>query len=229
MLTNFETTLSQKTQLSSNVCLFRFDLEEPKEITFKAGQYLILKIPSGEGLVSRLYSIASPDTKKNSFDLTVEIVPGGLASSYLSDLKVKEAVVFQGPAGMFGLKENNRPKIFLVTGTGIAPVKSMLESYQLPVTSYQLFWGLKTYKDVYLLDELKRFNLKICLSREKNLDIIPEKNRKYFEIGHVDKCLTENFQNYDFYLCGRRETVESLKQFLLGKNVLQENIIFEKF
>ena len=245
MLSTYKTILSKKIQLTSDVYLYHFDLLEPKEITFKAGQYMILLIPLEKNshttlmrphssciygeMARRLYSIVSPDTIKNSIEFIIEIIPGGLASSYLYNLKVKDEVVFQGPAGMFGLKENDRPKIFLATGTGIAPVRSMLESYQLPVSSYSLFWGLKMYKDIYLFDELKKFNPKICLSREQNLDMIPKTDRKYFGLGHVDQCLEKQLTNFDFYLCGRREIIESLRQFLIKKDVLRENIYFEKF
>ena len=228
MLATYKTILTRKSQLNSNTYLYHFDLLEPREINFNPGQYLMLKVPSDKGPVSRLYSIASPNTVKNGFELIIGIIPGGLASNYLFSLKEKTEVIFQGPAGMFGLKENNGPKIFLTTGTGIAPVKSMLESYQLPVSGYSLFWGLKTYKDIYLFDELKEFNLKICLSREQNLDIIPDKDRKYFELGHVDS-YSPLLATADYYLCGEGQIVESLRQFLLGKNILQENIYFEKF
>ena len=66
--------------------------------------------------------------------------------------------------------------------------------------------------------------------------MIPETDRKYFQIGHVNICFEKqildtkySILNTDFYLCGGRNIVESLKQFLLSKNILGENIIFEKF
>lgn len=229
MLLTYKTILSQKTQLNSDTYFFRFNLLEPQEIKFRAGQYLMIKIPTDKGPISRLYSIASSDSEKNNVEFIIQIIPGGVASSYLFALKVKDEVVFQGPAGLFELKENDHQKIFLVTGTGIAPVRSMLASCKLPVDNYQLFWGLKTFKDVYLFDELKKFNLKICLSREQNLNMIPESDKKYFELGHVDNCLIRQIENSDYYLCGGRNIVESLKQFLLGKNIQRENIHFEKF
>ncbi len=234
MLNTYKTFLTKKTQLNSNTYQYHFDLIEPKEIIFKPGQYVMLKVPSSNGPVSRLYSIASQNTLTNSFDLIIEIVPGGLASNYLFSLSEKTEVVFQGPAGMFGLKENDRPKIFLITGTGIAPVRSILTSRSEDLKQkHFLFWGLKKYSDIYLFDEFKRCNLKICLSREQNLEMIPEDDKKYFELGHVDSCFEKQFSSdlngFDFYLCGGRLIVESLKQFLLSKNVLLENIHFEKF
>jgi NAD(P)H-flavin reductase len=238
MLTTYKTVLSKKLQLNSNTYLYHFDLLEPSEIIFRPGQYVILKVPSDKGPVSRLYSIASRNIVKNSFELIIEIVPGGLASNYLFSLGEKTEVVFQGPAGMFGIKENDRTKIFLVTGTGIAPVRSMLNSvFEAQNEKCFLFWGLKNFKEIYLFDEFKQFNLKICLSREQNLDIIPEADRTFFELGHVDASFERKFSsevvkqpsNFDFYLCGGRLVVESLKQFLLSKNIPLENIIFEKF
>ena len=216
----------------------------------------MLKVPSDKGPVSRLYSIASSNAVKNSFQLIIEIIPGGLASNYLFSLKEKTEVIFQGPAGIFSLKQNNRQKIFLVTGTGIAPVRSMLISnikdqiskIQIKDHKFYLFWGLKFYKDVYLFNELKELSntvipaeagihLKVCLSREQNLDMIPEADKFFFDLGHVDSCYMKQFNdqiikqlnNFDFYLCGGRQIVESLKQFLLGKNIFKENIYFEKF
>ncbi|MEK7096681.1 MAG: FAD-binding oxidoreductase [Patescibacteria group bacterium] len=245
MLNTYKTILAKKTQLNSNTYLYNFDLLEPKEIIFKPGQYVMLKVPSVRGPVSRLYSISSSNTIKNSFELIIGIIPGGLASNYLFSLKENIEAIFQGPAGLFGLKENDRPKIFLVTGTGIAPVRSMINSeFRIKNSEFFLFWGMKNYKDAYLLDELKNYELrianfkfKICLSREQNLNMIPEIDKKYFLLGHVDQCMEKQFNNetvkqwnnFDFYLCGGRLIVESLKQFLLSKNVPLENIIFEKF
>ncbi|MFH0979808.1 MAG: FAD-dependent oxidoreductase [Candidatus Roizmanbacteria bacterium] len=229
MLLTYKTVLTKKKLLVGNIFLFTFKLIDPPEINFIPGQYLILKVNEK----SRLYSIASPNTIKNRLEFIIEIIPKGMASNYLMNLKENDEVSFQGPAGQFTLRENNKQKIFLVTGTGIAPVRSMLKNFQFPIFNFQLFWGLKTYKDVYFLDELKEFNLKICLSREQNFDMIPELDRKYFDLGHVDKCIEKLFINgltdCEYYLCGRREVVDSLKNFLIFKNIPQENIIFEKF
>jgi NAD(P)H-flavin reductase len=231
MLLTYKTLLSKKTQLTADVCLFHFNLFEPKEIKFNPGQYIVLKVPSDKGPISRLYSIASSNTVKNSFELIVEIVPSGLASNYLFNLKENNEIIFQGPAGAFGLKENKKEKIFMVTGTGIAPILSIIKS-NFPQSkagfNFQLFWGLKTHKDVYLFDELKKFNLKICLSREQNLEMIPEIDKKFFGLGHIDS-YSPLLTTADYYLCGRRETTESLRLFLINKGVLPENIIFEKF
>lgn len=248
MLTIYKTRLTDKKELVKDIFLLRFQLIEPIEINFKAGQYLILRVNDQP----RLYSIASPDDQKDSFELLVQIVPGGIASTYLDNLKIAEEVVFQGPAGMFTLKESKRGKIFLVTGTGLAPIRSILLSKIKNQKSkidnesekFYLFWGLRYFSDVYLLEELKqlramgqeKFIFKICLSREKNLEMIPEEERRYFGLGYVTHELEREIRergleigNFDFYLCGSRLVVESLHQFLKEKGVPKDQVFFEKF
>lgn len=235
MLQTFKTTLSSKKLLTGNIYLFNFKLIEPLEMKFIAGQYMMLKVPKDGSFVSRLYSIASPPNIKDSFELIIELVPQGIGSCYVESLKLGQEVVFQGPAGIFYLNQNEKTKIFLVTGTGIAPVRSILKG--MTSANYYLFWGLKTLKDIYLLDEFKQFNLKICLSKENNLEMVTEVDRKYFDLGHVDYVFDKQFgnltieqlNNFEFYLCGARTVVESLKQFVLAKNIPPTNIHFEKF
>ncbi len=230
MLSQFKAFLYQKKYLTDNVCLFSFKLKD-KSLDFIPGQYLMLKINDK----SRLYSIASSNKNKNQFELLIELVEGGLASTYLKNLNQEDEVIFYGPAGQFTLKNNDFKKIFLITGTGIAPIRSMLlsNSQFLKDNSY-LFWGFPYLKDVYLLDEFKQFNLKICLSREKDLSMIKDEDKKYFALGHVDEVMFDQFKNedlnnFEFYLCGGRVIVESLKEKLLAKNIANEKIIFEKF
>jgi ferredoxin-NADP reductase len=243
MLILYQTQLTKKINLASNVYLFEFSLIEPKEISFLAGQYLILLVPSKGETISRLYSIASPPWQKNSFELVVELIEGGVGSTYLKNLKIGDKALFKGPAGMFTLKETSKNKVFFATGTGIAPIRSMImESQKLEVKSQKfLFWGLRKKEDVYFLDEFKKikekdknFEFKICLSKETSLSKVES---DFFSLGHVDYVfekelfpkIKKTIFDFEFYLCGGRVVVESLRQFLLQKNIPQSAIFFEKF
>jgi ferredoxin-NADP reductase len=173
----------------------------------------------------------------------VELVDGGVASTYLKNLKINDQVLFKGPAGMFTLKETSKNKIFFATGTGIAPIRSMImESQKLEVKSQKfLFWGLRKKEDVYFLEEFKKikeedknFEFKICLSKETSLSPVES---DFFSLGHVDSVfekelfpkIKKTIFDFEFYLCGARAVVESLRQFLLQKNIPQSAIFFEKF
>lgn len=213
MLINIQAILSEKIQLTADIVLFRFNLSQSEELIFNPGQYLVLSVSQPDGQVAkRLYSIASSNEDKNNFELLIQIVPNGVASTYLENLNIGDKVSFQGPAGVFGIKENNKDKIFLVTGTGIAPVRSILKSkfqnpnvkenlnFKIQIEKIYLFWGLPYFSEVCLLDELKHFSqnpnfkFKICVSRETNLNTIKEEDRIHFTLGRVTKGLAELYE-----------------------------------
>lgn len=246
MLTNYKTNLTEKKQLTSDVYIYRFKFIEPPSIVFAPGQYLIMMVPQeGKEKARRLYSIASPNTTTNEFELLVKLIPNGCASVYFEKLNLNDTVEFQGPAGVFTLRESPRNKIGLITGTGYAPLRSMLLSYPELAKNYTLFFGVPTYKDIFLLDELKQLEAKtpgfkfyFCLSREQNLEMIPEEDKKYFFLGHVtdgfEKTIEfqpelKKIESFDYYLCSGRDIIESLKEYLYQKGAPKEQVFFEKF
>lgn len=244
MLQTYKTILTQKTFLTEDVMLFSFVLIEPKELVFTAGQYLILPVmQSADQIINRLYSIASSQKNRRHFNLMVKIIPNGIASTYLSKININSEIVFQGPAGVFIMRQTPRQKIYLVTGTGLAPVWSMIESGTAGNIPQYLLWGLPYFKDMYFFDKLKEqaninpnFHFTICLSREKNLNMISEKDKKHFVLGRVTGGLDSLITDYrlkmtdcDSYLCSGREIIESLKSYSEQKGAPKEQIFFERF
>ncbi len=181
MLPQLTVRLVNKTQLSTNTFLLKFLLKNPGGFTFRAGQYVMLKINDANNHpVVRLYSLASKDGEVKDFELIIEPVPGGVASGYFTRLKINDEVNFYGPAGVFALKKTGRPVIFLATGSGVAPIRSMLVSNIKSGNGlYSFFWGLQTKNQVCLFDELKQleksthnFKFYYCLSREPALSFV---------------------------------------------------------
>lgn len=236
MVQDFEVTLTQKTEIAPEVWYYRFELSEGQVLDFTAGQYMLLKVEGNY----RQYSIASADTIHSSFDLLVETVPGGLGSNYLVNLSIGDKAQFKGPAGVFTLKDSPSDKIFLATGTGIAPIKSMVESYFSRVNhdaTIMLYFGLKNRQGVYLYDEFNElaktypnFNFKICLSREESLDGLDE---AHFGTGRVNQHVVDVVQDrhneYEYYVCGSKPVVDSLREFVVSLGVAPEKVFFERF
>ncbi|MBI4974081.1 FAD-dependent oxidoreductase [Candidatus Roizmanbacteria bacterium] len=237
----YRTTLTKKTVFPHDVDLFHFSLNSPETIIFTPGQYIILKVPAEKGFVNRLYSIASASTQADSFELLIKRVPGGLASNYINTFVVGQKVEFCGPAGQFSLKNTPLTKVFLTTGTGIAPIRSFILSNKDPAQSYHLFWGMSFAADLYLLDELKEFaknaphfKFTVCLSKEPSLEKIDEADRVFFSLGHVNEAalglinsLPQN--SLEFYICGRREVVESLREYLYTHGIDRSLVYFERY
>lgn len=238
MIKDFTATLQQVDHLTTHVKRFIFQLPEGEELQFEAGQYVMLKIDNN----FRQYSIASPSSQKNSFEIVMEMVEGGLASQFLEKMQVGESANFKGPAGVFVLRNTPKEKVFLATGTGIAPIKSMIKTHlqENREAKLYLFFGVKTREDVYLADEFEqihteypeKFFHKVCLSREESMEGLSE----CFAHGRVNISLEQLWENheghvddFEYYVCGSKKAVDSLKAYLSEHGVQDANIFFERF
>ena len=76
--------------------------------------------------MTRAYSIASPPGNDNRFALCLNRVQDGFMSNFLCDMKAGDEISCSGPFGDFILRPPMRDTIFIATGTGIAPFRSML-------------------------------------------------------------------------------------------------------
>lgn len=242
MVTTFSTKLQSINKLATNVYLFKFDYPTESNWTYKAGQYMIFHLPIIENghPARRLYSIFSTPSDKKTLDFIIEIIPHGLGSGFISKIKPNDTITMQGPAGVFSIKESNNDIIMLATGTGIAPMYSMIKEVLAKNIATQkiiLFWGLKYKTDIYLKDQFDElqtkypnFKYSICLSRDS--DVI---EGAYLLKGRITcgleklKDIKTNLSNFDFYLCGSPHIVESLRIDLTTQGVPPERIYFEKF
>jgi NAD(P)H-flavin reductase len=155
----FQAEVSRVRDLTQDVRELELTLRAPDAIKFKAGQFISFEVPK-EGFpfpLTRPYSIASPPSNINRITLVFNLVSGGPGSTYLYGLKKGDVTSFKGPAGSFYLREDpSRHLLFVATGTGIAPLRSMLltqleRNTGQPVT---VFWGLRYERDLYYQDEM---------------------------------------------------------------------------
>jgi CDP-4-dehydro-6-deoxyglucose reductase len=99
-----------------------FDLESP--ISFAAGQYVSVRFHD----VPRVYSVANSPGAED-LELCVRLVPGGrLTPEIFQHLERGDEVTVRGPFGEFTPQDpSGRDVAFLATGTGVAPLRSMIE------------------------------------------------------------------------------------------------------
>lgn len=118
---------------------------------FLPGQYVDV---IAAGNVRRSYSIANAAGPR--LELHIRAVEGGVLSAYwFGAAKTNDLLRLDGPLGTFVLGEvAGMDLVFLATGTGIAPVKAMLEALAaMPAperpASVSVFWGGRTAPDLY--------------------------------------------------------------------------------
>ncbi len=123
----FTARLTRSVPLSDQTKHLEFEMQGVPRFGFVAGQWLSLQQnkPDGEE-ITRAYSIASPPDETNRFALCLNRVQDGFMSNFLCAMKEGTEIRCQGPFGDFILRPPLRDTLFIATGTGIAPFRSML-------------------------------------------------------------------------------------------------------
>src|SRR5580700_1053083 len=158
----FTARLIRSRSLSDFTKHLEFEMKAVPRFGFVAGQWLSFKtnMPEGEE-ITRAYSIASPPTANAGFALCLNRVQDGYMSNFLCDMKAGDEISCQGPFGDFILRPPMRDTIFIATGTGIAPFRSMLhwvlasEALHAEKHLYLIF-GNRTEEGIYYHDEFLR-------------------------------------------------------------------------
>jgi CDP-4-dehydro-6-deoxyglucose reductase, E3 len=126
-------------------------LPPTSEFGFQPGQYVDV---IGSGGLRRSYSVAGASAAGKQIELHIRQVPGGVMSDYWFDrAKVNDLLRLHGPLGTFFVREiAELDLVFLATGTGIAPIKAMLEGLaqrQERPRSVRVYWGGRVPSDIY--------------------------------------------------------------------------------
>ncbi|NNA16431.1 2Fe-2S iron-sulfur cluster binding domain-containing protein [Pseudomonas lundensis] len=128
------------------------------EFKYLPGQYIDV---IGKNGIRRSYSLANAPRVDGKLELQIRQVDQGLMSEYwFGSAAVNDLLRLEGPQGTFGIRPDiPEHLIFLATGTGIAPVKAMLEQLnQTPNlvvdTSIHVYWGGRVNEDIYWQPEL---------------------------------------------------------------------------
>jgi NAD(P)H-flavin reductase/ferredoxin len=117
---------------------------------FRAGQYLRVLLPDGD---SRNFSMANAPAESDGAQLHIRHVTGGkFSEEILAHLQQGDELEIEIPYGDFFLRESRKKIILIATGTGFAPLKSIVEDMirrgeQRPC---RLYWGGRTSTDIYM-------------------------------------------------------------------------------
>jgi ferredoxin-NADP reductase len=200
------------------------DYECAGEFTFEPGQYVTLELTQGDQTRYKPYSIYShPDETTITF--CVKLVDGGFASTYFADAPVGDEVRMRGPLGQFTLDDDLDHHILLATGTGVAPMHSIIhEALQSDENVVELFHGIPTRDD--LIDETtfqeldnthEGFSYTPVFSRE-------DANHEGYVQDHAPIQ-----DNTAYYLCGLKAFVEETTSYLTEHQVSEALINRERF
>jgi ferredoxin-NADP reductase len=204
---------------------------------FVAGQWLSFQQvkPDGEEL-TRAYSIASPPGEDARFSLCLNRVQDGFMSNFLCDMKEGDEIRCQGPFGDFILHPPMRDTIFIATGTGIAPFRSMLHWLLADESRHQgkqlwLLFGNRYEKDIYYHDQFQRL-----AGQHSNFHYWPTLSRGAAEWqglrGYVQEHvpgIAQGRSDIDAYICGLDKMVKANRELLTSTGWERKSIRYEKY
>lgn len=144
--------------IAPRVKSFTLARQDGRPLAFDPGQWLNLVLPLEAGEIRRAYSIASPPDGTARFELAVTEVLGGPGSGHLFGLLPGETVRAIGPQGFFTRSGGDpSPALFVGTGTGVTPLRSMIGS-ALAAKSNAPLWlllGVRHEEDILYRSELE--------------------------------------------------------------------------
>jgi NAD(P)H-flavin reductase len=200
-------------------------------------------VPKEGATVKKPYSIASPPASDRTFELCIKRVEGGFVSTHFDQLRGGESFEFRGPLGRFRLKEPvETDLLFLATGTGVAPFRSMLHGLY-PLESGTPGWPPYAYhgdRDVRLIfgvrheDEiLYEEEFRQMADRYPRFQFIPTISRPRHwegETGYVQEHVARHCPQVStthVYVCGLLPMIEASRTVLKGMGFTREQIHYE--
>ncbi|MEZ4909832.1 MAG: FAD-binding oxidoreductase [Saprospiraceae bacterium] len=214
----FDTEVVRIYSVSDDLRIFYLKVDSEEPFTFKSGQFVTMDLPVSDKRLHRWksYSISNIPNEENIIEFSISLYPTGLGTKYLfEEVKVGSHIKIKGPDGGFTLPDYlDKEYIFLCTGTGVAPFRSMLLNIfenNLNFKHIHLIYGTRYSKNILYEDDFKRmtkenpnFEYDICLSREQHLE-------KYHP-GHIHSIYLEKYKeksdNRMFYMCGWSQMID---------------------
>lgn len=216
---------------------FIFRVPHMEKFHFKPGQFVMLNLPIDSKISYRSYSIASAPSDDNTFELIIVLNPPGQGTPYMWDnYRVGTIVPVAGPIGKFTLPEHIEHDLcFIATGTGIAPLRSMLLhvlNNHIPHKNMYMIFGNRKAEDILYKQEMEALEKQFPEFR-----FIPVLSRENAETwqgrhGYVHEVYEEIFSDHrpaHFYLCGWSAMLKEARERISKMGYGKEHIKFELY
>ena len=215
--------------IRGNMALLRLALPKSPPFKFDAGQYADILY---KGTV-RSYSLANAPSDNGVMEFHVRLREGGVFSPALfsGSLKVGDVLRVRAPLGAFTLNENSdKPLIFIATGTGFAPIKSLLHHLRDtdPSRSVHIYHGAQTADGLY--DEAALRELLYLLPNARYTPVLSRADDAWQGArGYITEHVLHDYADlsgYEVYACGSIDMIRASKQAFTAQRGLPETAFY---
>jgi len=230
-------TIASVIPLSADIVELTLALDKP--LTYRAGQFVLLFVPSQPALATEPRSYSLAKGAKTSGVKTVQFhirkVPGGLFTQWLfGGDRTGELLLLEGPFGSFTWADDERDVVLIAGGSGYAPINALLEAARnLGPLSATVFFGAKTQADLYCSEHVAA----VQAAWQGSLQFVPVLSaepadsqwqglRGYVQ-EHIDKPATKPTAS-SAYLCGPPPMIDACLE-VLRDYIEPQNTHYDKF
>lgn len=208
-----------------------FEAADRERFVFEPGQHVRLSLRHGGFEQDRYYSIASAPSPDNRFELAIQVGddPGG---QILRSLAIGDQLTAWGPSGSFGLRQPLRDSIFVATGAGITPLRSMLEAAlpQAHGRRIELIYGARSperllYRERW--EELAEIHPHFSFTPTVTQPDPGWTGSSGRVQGRLEPAVAGRESTVDVYFCGRPEMIADCCSLLRERGVAAESLLFE--
>lgn len=213
---------------SPDVAMMQLRFPAGVRAKFKAGQYLRVSLPDGS---TRNFSMANPPHESDGVHLHIRHVPGGAFSEgMLAGLQRGDLLEIELPFGDFHLREFTGDLVFVATGTGFAPIKSMVEDLikRGNRRDVALYWGGRRIQDLYCAELPQKWATRAPWF--KFVSVLSEPDSGWEgRRGLVHRAVLDDFGSLadrQVYACGNPVMVRNARAEFTGAGHLPEERFF---
>lgn len=214
------------------------------KLSARAGQYGTIKV---DGIKKpRSYSFAQTPEMENPYEYTffIRLVEGGELSSWLAQKdRTGEKVELSGPMGKFGLDDSSKTIVGIAGGSGMSAINAIAQQAKVQgiERDFYFFYGARTQKDLYLVDELKSFENEWPGGKKfKFIPVLSEEPEdsdwdgprgfvtQYFQEEYLNKGVV-NAESIKAFFCGPPPMIDHGVQVLKEAGLSSSDIYYDKF
>jgi ferredoxin-NADP reductase len=191
------------------------------------GQHYVVRLTAEDGYsASRSYSVASPPEDPGVVELTVDRLPDGEVSPYLTEVvAVGDEVEVRGPIGGYFVWRGESPLLLVAGGSGVAPVMAMLRSRRLshPDVPARMLFSVRSPDELIFADELGPETTVVYTRQTPDGSGRPAGRITPADIAAVA------FDSGPAYVCGSSGFVETAARLLVGAGYDASRIKLERY
>ncbi|WP_290705502.1 FAD-binding oxidoreductase [Amphritea sp.] len=214
--------------VTDDVMVIRFRFPATVKFNYLPGQYVDLSFKG----IKRSYSIANAKQVSTGIELHIrKVLNGQMSNALFSGIKKGQLMRVEGPKGTFFIRQSKRPLILLAGGTGIAPVKAMVEELicNQDKRDIHIYWGMSLVNSFYLqeLAEISEKNSHIYYT-----PVLSGDGDWNGRTGFVHQAVCDDFlsmQDFQVYACGSPLMINAARAAFNIKGLSSEQFFSDAF